>query len=324
MNQPTSLSTRQARDIMPHLLLTALAALIVLPSLRLADSLPVALELLTHFQPQYALACVALAGLFAWRRRRVPMVLALAALLLNGSALMPWYKPLPEAVASPGGVSLRILHANVNAWNDDFESLAELVRRERPDVLALQEFSTPWRDALAGLADMYPHSVGEPDDGPFGIALYSRFPFTTQRVVVLVEGGTPSIDVTVDVHGTAVRMLSTHPFPPMGSEMFGLRNDQLDAIAKELGATTQPTILMGDLNATPWSPYYQDLERATGLQNVRRGFGVIATWPALLGPLGIPIDHVLVSDGVGVVDVRAGADIGSDHLPLVVDLSVGG
>lgn len=39
--------------------------------------------------------------------------------------------------------------------------------------------------------------------------------------------------------------------------------------------------------------------------------------------LGIPIDHVLVTPGIGVTGYEVGPEIGSDHQPLTVDLIVG-
>ena len=54
----------------------------------------------------------------------------------------------------------------------------------------------------------------------------------------------------------------------------------------------------------------------------RRGFGIKATWPSILGPFGIPIDHCLVSDDVIVEDFRLGPSAGSDHRAVVVDLVI--
>jgi endonuclease/exonuclease/phosphatase family metal-dependent hydrolase len=43
-------------------------------------------------------------------------------------------------------------------------------------------------------------------------------------------------------------------------------------------------------------------------------------WLSLL--LGIPIDHCLVSSDIGVAGFAHGPDLGSDHLPIVVDLTL--
>ena len=77
---------------------------------------------------------------------------------------------------------------------------------------------------------------------------------------------------------------------------------------------------MGDYNATPWSrPFWRFVDRS-GLCDSRAGFGVQASFPAMSAVLRIPIDHVLVSCSIGVRDRRIGRDVGSDHLPVIVDL----
>jgi endonuclease/exonuclease/phosphatase family metal-dependent hydrolase len=61
-----------------------------------------------------------------------------------------------------------------------------------------------------------------------------------------------------------------------------------------------------------------------GLINAREGFGVLPTWPTYYGStaLMIPIDHCLVSEDIRVFNIRTGAHIGSDHLPLIVDIEI--
>jgi endonuclease/exonuclease/phosphatase family metal-dependent hydrolase len=81
-------------------------------------------------------------------------------------------------------------------------------------------------------------------------------------------------------------------------------------------------MLIGDLNMTSDSPVFQNFLRETGLRDTRAGFGIQATWPTNVPVLWIAIDHCLVSDKVLVHDRRVGPGVGSDHLPLTVDVSV--
>jgi len=54
----------------------------------------------------------------------------------------------------------------------------------------------------------------------------------------------------------------------------------------------------------------------------RAGAGVGASFPAASAILRIPIDHLLASCEIGVRERRVERDVGSDHLPVVLDLLI--
>ena len=81
-------------------------------------------------------------------------------------------------------------------------------------------------------------------------------------------------------------------------------------------------VIIGGLDATPWSAAFRRLLGRSGLCGTRAGFGLQASFPAGHALLRIPLDHVLASCTIGVRDRRVEADVGSDHLPAIVDLVV--
>jgi endonuclease/exonuclease/phosphatase (EEP) superfamily protein YafD len=94
-------------------------------------------------------------------------------------------------------------------------------------------------------------------------------------------------------------------------------------MADFVNQSKHPAIVMGDLNMSMWSPYFRQFIQATGMKSSRQGFGVQPSWPADSPLLQIPIDHCLVSkDDILLIHNRIGKDIGSDHYPLIADLSL--
>ena len=79
---------------------------------------------------------------------------------------------------------------------------------------------------------------------------------------------------------------------------------------------------LGDLNATPWSAHFKRLLRNAKLRNASRGHGIHRTWPVGMWLMRIPIDHALHSVDVAIADFYVGDEVGSDHLPIVVDVIV--
>jgi endonuclease/exonuclease/phosphatase (EEP) superfamily protein YafD len=117
-------------------------------------------------------------------------------------------------------------------------------------------------------------------------------------------------------------VVASHPVPPISATNTSLRNQQVMELSRFLAGTEGPTILMADLNMTPWSPTFETLLDQSGLHNTGLGWGLQATWPAGVFLLRVPIDHVLVSPGVMVLNRMIGPHLGSDHLPVIIDLLV--
>jgi endonuclease/exonuclease/phosphatase (EEP) superfamily protein YafD len=61
--------------------------------------------------------------------------------------------------------------------------------------------------------------------------------------------------------------------------------------------------------------------RMSRLRDSREGFGIQPTWLSNKPLFMVPIDHVLVSEGINIHKRFTGPDIGSDHRPVIVDFS---
>ncbi|MEJ7597577.1 MAG: endonuclease/exonuclease/phosphatase family protein [Kofleriaceae bacterium] len=275
--------------------------------------------LFEHFRLQYVEVGVVVIIVAAVLHLRGYFDVAAIATLVN---LLPVVADLRASTTSipPDGTSIRVLVLNVHTESTSFEQVRQLIADEKPDLIGLVEVDRRWLDAIAPAVAAYPGRIEEPRPDNFGIALYAR-----GRVVGAAEelgSSLPSVVADVAIGDAKVRAIVTHPLPPMSAAALDHQQAQLDAIAVRARADATPLLLMGDFNATPWSRPFLRLLRRSALCDSRAGFGVQASFPATSLLLRIPIDHVLASCTVGVRDRRIGRDVGSDHLPVIVDLVV--
>ncbi len=279
-------------------------------------------QLFTHFRLQYLAVSVLLLTVFAFLRSPAYAAGLVISVLANAFVVTPWY--LDDATGA-GEWELKLLSANVLATNVEHDRLLALIGEEQPDLVFLQEVSPQWEVAISALHADYPHRYVEAREGKFGIALLSRLPLAKVGHVDSAPLGFPTLHGEIVAGDRGIRFVSAHPMIPLGADNYAARNEQLREIAKLLGSAASengPTILVGDLNATMWEKNYRELEAATGLRNARQGRGVLPTWPTFMPFAMIPIDHVLVSNDIGVKEIMTGPRIGSDHLPLVVTLGL--
>lgn len=281
------------------------------------------LELLTHFRLQYALGLTLCAAALAVARSRLVLAVALSGAAINWAYVAP-YMPLGQAEArAAGGAPLRVMLLNVYHPNEDVEAVLAAIREEDPDVLVLQEVTGAWWKRLEPLVADYPHLKAIPAPSGSGIALLSRLPLERAEPVNFTGVSQPSIFAVVRAGPISVSVLAIHPQKPTRSAAFAGRNLQYAKAAELLHSISGPKVLVGDFNTTPWSPYFEDLVRDSGLRDPREGAGLMPTWPLTLpAPLRIPIDHVLVSEEVSVERLATRDGTGSDHCAVIADLRI--
>lgn len=201
--------------------------------------------------------------------------------------------------------------------NHDTTPLARWLTEAKPDVLVLHEVSPDYAKGLDAL-NAYPFRHLVPRNDPFGMAVLSRLPIA-QVQTVEDDDGLEHIEAQLDWNGQQIRLTAWHPMPPISQYDHTKRNHQLQSLAKAAKASGQPAIVAGDLNATPWSNAFSNLDQV----GLRRASGLAPTWPAVgHGWMGIPIDHVLVTPQWSVVKQEVGPYLGSDHLPVIVRISL--
>lgn len=316
MSRPTAIGWRAALLCRMRLVAPLCGLGLVLPALlsqlpaEISGTTVWLLDLAAHWQWVFAPALVLSAGLATLADRRWALLLTLLGLpWLTASALLP--------AASGALPAFTIASANVHMDNQDVGPLARWLAQEKPDVVVVLEVTAIYAQGLQ-LLDAYPHHQIAAQNNPFGIALLSRHPLTDVRTVQDADG-IPHIDARLTWQGRKIRVLAVHPMPPISTAFAASRDRQLAAWAR--GAGLQPTLLAGDLNATPWSRAFTGLD-ALGL---RRATGLAPTWPAALrGWSGVPIDHVLASRHWRRIESWRGPDLGSDHAPVLARVALTG
>ncbi len=274
-------------------------------------------DLFSHFRVQIFQLCLVLIGIAIWRRKNKATVALVLLACLNYAVVLPFYFSKPAPASGP---VMRTMLMNLNASNGNTDLVLTAIQTASPDILLLEEVTPAWANALNRLG--YPYCVSEVRNDPFGIMLLSKVPLTHTNVLQIGEAGVPSILATAHLPQGEFSIIGTHPLPPISANYSKHRNLQLAALPLLIRAQKNPVLLLGDLNASPWSPYFGRLLKDSGLKNSMKGFGFQPSWPSNNRFLRIPIDQVLHSPEITVHRRAVGADVGSDHLPVIIDFSL--
>ena len=287
-------------------------------------------EMANHTHWHFALGVLGIllldAILFWWHRWRpglIAKVMHLAMLLTPAVYLSmvvhPWTAlPLNSFYATKKATKpLAIASWNVFIQNNKFDIIQKSIESLDADVVLLIEITPEHQKGLSKLSKSYPHSIWVPKSNTTGIAILSRIPGTKYRELSMGKSQMLALEALIPAGPYAdapIRLLGVHTASPNKNSRFLVRDEQLEDIAAWVNKFPGQTIVFGDMNITPWSDSFQKLLKDAKLQDTRVYRGYFATWPCGLGIFGIPIDHILVSSGIRVIDRECGfPTVDSDH-----------
>lgn len=232
----------------------------------------------------------------------------------------------------------------------NLERVADVIRAQQPDVVALQEVDRFWARsayvdqpaALGALLGMehscyganLVHQADTHADRPheYGTLILSRFPILECRnthlpKIVPTNEQRGLLEALINVRGVPVRVYNTHLQHNHAEE----RALQVRTILDLIGATEEPTILAGDLNARPAAAEMQPLYASEFVDAWLAGGngGPGYTYPADTDrEPDRRIDYLFVSPDIAVHRTVVALDdatrLAADHLPVVADLTVPG
>ena len=281
-----------------------------------------AFDLFTHFRFQYAVfLLVATFVPIPFKKLWIPYIFATLSLaLFNLYPVLPYYIQPEFFEASAEGHELKVVSYNIKTENTNYEEVTQVLQESGADILFIMETNDRWLSEFSKLQELYPYKLSRGRDDNFGLALYSKLPF--HRSGFEMFGVVPSITASIDFHGFIVHLYGTHPVPPVNRFASRERDQQLANLAKSIQGKTGNVILLGDLNATPYCSAFKTFTKDSGLRDSALGFGISPTWQRNLIFCSIPIDHILVSKGISVVERSVGKSYGSDHSLVRATLSI--
>lgn len=270
---------------------------------------------------------VLIAAPFVLRPLRAPLIVAMLAVAGYQASWVVRYTPLvaPD-VPIEDGPGATFVALNVLQSNEGKARVADYLDGLDADLVLLIETDAAWAAALDPVLDRYPHRAERIADDNYGMIVATRLDARRIELVETHGGDHPTAPIAVavlEVDGHPLVFTGLHPYPPIPRFSQADRDRQIAIAARMARIGDSPAVAMGDFNDVAWSRSSQHFREVGGYLDPRVGRGVMASFDTASRLMRFPIDQGLVTEGVTVRAYEMGPDVGSDHFPVVMSLSVG-
>jgi len=277
-------------------------------------------DALSHFRLHYSVVMLVFIPLFIAFNLKKQVYVAVAILTFNTAAAFNYPAKPVEDISGTKAVKLMTLNLLRSAMNE--ENVLMLVAREKPDIILLQEVHRYKARLLTRLKKIYPWQQHCAFQSSCGVAILSRYPWQQSNSGIKGREKLAIASARFGQRLANLTIASVHIRWPF----FSHQKSQLNTAYKETASTDRPLIIAGDFNATPWS---WTMKSFAYENNLRMAGPMRATWPVFqrshrctLCIPQFPIDHIFVSENIRVISKRIGPDVGSDHLPVIIEIAL--
>lgn len=278
-----------------------------------------AVDLLAQFTAPMLITMVLLtAGLGLFRMRAAAGLGTLTSLVLTLAVWPQWFPRASEP--DPEAAVVRVYSANLFYLNNDTARIRRSIEAADADIVVLIELASDPAASVDELLAGYPHRAAsmrlDQTRGPSRSLVASRWPLAVRADP---PDGLHAVAATVRTPLGPVNVVGVHltrPWPFQHSWGQISQTMALEAVVKDL---TGPVVVAGDFNSVSNARIGKMVQRDIGL---RPAAGFPGTWPgALPSALGITIDQVYASPDLAFVSRRLGRPTGSDHRPVVTEIT---
>ncbi len=283
-------------------------------------------DVFSHFPLQYLIISIVLLIFYTLKRHILLALLSLIVLIINmitiGETDIFRFDSRIEAYDRYSD-GFTVYSANINKDREDMNLLIRNIKDVNPEVIFLAEVSRNHLRQLSEIIDMYRYKVLDQriEASLIGVALLSKLPIKGCRLFPLSNSGNAVLECEMSFDRKEFLFYGVH-FPRHSLKYsFLVRQRKILTLADRLSKRTHSVVVTGDFNATPYSSVFKKFMRISGLVDSNIDLDWHPTWPTFFPPLWIPIDHLLVSHDIKMIDMMRGPFIGSDHYPLIAELS---
>lgn len=279
-------------------------------------------ELLSHFAFSFFLISIIYSAFYMFYRNKLFIVFAFISCVVTAYPWISLLAPADRSKHTSVGDEVSILQLNIWYAINDVEGIINYIKeKEFPDIVLIQEATPDLVDRLGSLKVSYPYTFEAPENGAYGMILFSKIPISKAQRNKFDRGNNhyTLVDFRTLKNNIPFTLIELHACSPAGDSQMNRRRQELEEISKITSQLpNKHKILIGDLNTTPYSPYFTKLLKDSGLVNSMQGLRIQGTWPSYIPFfLRIPLDNLLVSDKIHVVKQEICPPVGSDHLPVL-------